>query len=520
MQESYEAGYKRASEILSASVSAKVSEDYVNRIYDAYYQIEKDIRDLANSKNLNPGQLQGFIGGEAFHKGTFNLNAVIRGSKYVAEQPNENGFGSADLVIKNNSNNVVKEFSAKFYNNASGTYSHQSETPYERYCYLKAQAEKKGKSYMSFDEFLKRRGLENDAEARLSMYLGQGKLIPADQMDKVIDLLKRQIAKYEAKGDMLQVQRYTEVLETLTDVIKAPDGTSSIKLTYAQSLKIAAAAKNDDNLEAVLNEAGVDIAKLVTVNDIMRESFKAGTTAAIVSLVVSFAPVIFDEISHLINEGHIDSKELAEKGLDVLSASSKAFTVGTLTSAISTACLVGKFGEQLKNIDPYGVATLVVLAVNTIDYGIKLSTGKINNFEMAQNITRLYFTTGFAYAGGLIMTAILPEGFAFSYMIGSFIGGLIGSGLYTITENVFLSFCIDSGCTFFGIVEQDYTLPKHILEELGFNLSDIKTSLTNKSSVQKSTIQKSSLKTSTIQKSNIEILKRGVIAVGKIGYLK
>jgi hypothetical protein len=57
----------------------------------------------------------------------------------------------------------------------------------------------------------------------------------------------------------------------------------------------------------------------------------------------------------------------------------------------------------------------------------------------------------------------------FGFMLGSFIGSAIGSFAYTASYKGYISFCIDSGFTMFGIVDQDYQLPIELLQEIGLS---------------------------------------------------
>ena len=53
------------------------------------------------------------------------------------------------------------------------------------------------------------------------------------------------------------------------------------------------------------------------------------------------------------------------------------------------------------------------------------------------------------------------------YMLGSLAGSLIGGISYKIGCAVFIGLCVDKGMTFFGLVDQDYTLPDHVLKRIG-----------------------------------------------------
>ena len=52
-------------------------------------------------------------------------------------------------------------------------------------------------------------------------------------------------------------------------------------------------------------------------------------------------------------------------------------------------------------------------------------------------------------------------------MIGSFVGTIVGSFVQNVGEKAILSFATDTGLTLFGLVDQDYSLPKRIIDEMG-----------------------------------------------------
>ncbi len=71
-----------------------------------------------------------------------------------------------------------------------------------------------------------------------------------------------------------------------------------------------------------------------------------------------------------------------------------------------------------------------------------------------------------AHIGGIIGQAL---GFELP-VVGYLLGGLIGTSfcvVYNIGKKKLISFCVDTGFTCFGLVEQNYELPEDVLNELG-----------------------------------------------------
>ena len=220
----------------------------------------------------------------------------------------------------------------------------------------------------------------------------------------------------------------------------------------------------------------------------------------------------------LISSGEIDVECLKEGGASALPASARSFLCGSITAALNTSCQTGKLGEALVGADPMVISTLVVVTIGTICSALKLASGKISKAQMAHEIMQMYVTTAFSYAGGVALAA-LCEGFPFSYMIGSFIGGIVGGFIYSVTEKLFMSFCIDSGCTFFGLVDQNYTLSERVIEELGLEQFNFEKMTIEQFEYDTFSVGKFSLDTFEYDKFGIEILRRDLIGVYRVGYV-
>lgn len=513
----FERGYKYVLDNVGGAIGADISQAWIDRINQNIENMTQDMLSTAQAKNLDIDRLQGFMA-EIWHTHTFNANAAIHhsvGSR--AKRLDSTAFASPDVVIGE------KRFSLKYYNSEKGSYQAQAETPWERYCKLKSQAEHKGKNYPSFDEFLKERRRENNESAKMSMYFRQGKVISSDMLEGAKTLLHKKILSLESDSSptpetKLQLKRYNEVYKTLTDVVSDGRGNESIQLSHSDAIKLAKAAKAGNIDKELLAECGLDINKLVTAKDIACESLKAGLSAATFSLILSITPTIVNGISMLISSGELDIECLKEGGASALPTSALSFLSGSITAALNTSCQTGKLGEALVGADPMVISTLVVVTIGTIGSALKLASGKINKAQMAHEIMQMYVTTAFSYAGGVALSA-LCEGFPFAYMIGSFIGGIVGGFIYSATEKLFMSFCIDSGCTFFGLVDQNYTLPERVIEELGLEQFNFEKMTIEQFVYNTFSVDKFSLDTFEYEKFGIEILRRDLIGVYRVGYV-
>ena len=82
-----------------------------------------------------------------------------------------------------------------------------------------------------------------------------------------------------------------------------------------------------------------------------------------------------------------------------------------------------------------------------------------------------------------------------------------------------MSFCVDTGFTLFGLVEQEYTLPDDIIKQMGIETFDYETFEVN--GFKPETFEVESFAFDTFELDNLEttFLRRGVIGVSKIGYI-
>ena len=109
--------------------------------------------------------------------------------------------------------------------------------------------------------------------------------------------------------------------------------------------------------------------------------------------------------------------------------------------------------------------------------------------------------------------------FPFAYLIGNFVGSLVGSFVFDTYEKAVLSYCVSSGSTFFGLVKQDYQLPEEVLKEIGVSLFEYEEYIPIETSFdiyQPDFYEPIAYEPTTI---DIKILRRGVISVRQIAYV-
>ena len=109
-------------------------------------------------------------------------------------------------------------------------------------------------------------------------------------------------------------------------------------------------------------------------------------------------------------------------------------------------------------------------------------------------------------------------------MVGSFAGSLVGTFVYNTGYSMAMSFFVENGFTMFGLVNQDYELPKNVLDEIGIETFDYEKISDDMSENNLFEANKFSFNTFDTERFNpdtfeIKYLRRGVIGINKIGYV-
>lgn len=509
MNDAFEQGVKYVAENMGAAFGGQIAQQWLS-----LEPLIKELSETVLASQADPAQLQGNAA-ETWHSGTLNYSARIHHSTGVAFTPKSHGYGSVDIQAGD------KSYSSKYYKTGAETAKAQAKSNYEYFMERRVKALRKGKSVGSLEDFLKERNRSKSDERR-SIYDGQYRLIPSDQINGARDYLNRRIQSALANGKLEEAARYQETLDALRTVVEDGKGNTSVGLTREDAQKLVQAVREGKLDKELLEECGIDLNQLVSAQDILHEAFKAGISAAVISLVIGIAPTIMNGISMLIKEGEIDPDLFAEIGYKGLSSTAKGFINGSISAALVACCQSGKLGTALMGADASIISTAVVLMVGTIESGIRFATGKITKAQMADEIARLHITTAFSVAGGLaasVWFAEIPPLAVAAYMLGSFIGGIVGSFAYNLGRNVFVAFCVESGCTFFGVVDQSYELPQEVINAIGIEVFEYEKFAYD--TFEADTFQFDSFIPDSFEydKFGIRILRRGVIEFGKIGYI-
>ena len=441
---------------------------------------------------------------EFWHAGTYNISAALKDSSNRAFVERSHDYGSIDI-----STNFDDVYGSKYYSSGFESAKQQSKSILEKFNEYKANGGKE-----EIDEYLRNRKIPDDAVLSDPVYSGQLRLIPSDQMKDAIAFLERKIAKEELTRPE-QVNRYKETLSLLRDRISDGDGAESIPLTKEDAEKLARLAKENKIDPAELK---LTTEELVKFEYVMKQAFKAGLSAATVSLVLKIAPEICSTIVYLIENGEIDKEQYKKIGIAAVQGTSEGFIKGTISAAITACCKSGLLGEALKELDPTIIGSVTVIAFDTMKNAYKVSNKQMSSYELTNDLIKeMFVSTCSMIAGGITRSFIQVP--VLGFMIGSFIGSIAGTFVYNTGRNIAISFCIETGFTMFGLVHQDYKLPEEVIKQIGIDVFEYDKYDFIKFEYNRFEFSEFEPDRFNHNAIDIKFLRRGVIGVSQIGYI-
>ena len=512
MPSAFRQGWQFFADAAQSGMSARSGQSYCADVENAIETLTKDMYEIVEAHgSLGVGQCKGFTA-EVWHADTFNINAVLKGSEHRAFIDKSTDFGSVDV-----STNFDRNFSMKYMGSAKLSADAQAKNYYEAYQEYYKKPRKSAP--MTFEEYLQRYEIENDPELLKSVYSGQYRVIPKDQLEAATQRL-RMLLKIEQGKDganrALVYKNYLETLEKLTDKVTDGSGVESVSLDKETAEVIVRLCRES---EFKAEDFGIDISKLVITDYIFQQALKAGYTAAVLSLVMEVSPKICEAILYLIKNGEADPNQFKELGFAALNGAALGFIRGYVSCALTIACQSGKLGGQFMNIQGNTVAAITVLVMNTVKNAFLVAAGKMTGREMSVRTEDAAAITVAALIGGSIGTALLPQLAVLGYMIGSFVGSVIGS-IAAQGKNAFImALCANTGITLFGIVDQNYSLSREMIDSLGLKTVDLKVNEPKKKELNYNRPKVNKLNRNELHTLDIFILKRGVVGVRRIGYV-
>lgn len=509
-------GYKYFIDNSSSIVGSGMGADYVDAVQASIDEFKDNINSF-QGYNTDISKLKGDVA-EFWHAGTFNINAAVQGSDSHVTVDRSHDYASADIT-----SNFDKLFGLKYYKTGAQSAKEQSKSIFEKYCEYKAKG---GKD--SLEKYLADRNLDNTEDILNDpIYLGQVRIIPSDQYKEAIGWLERKIQEESVKRPE-QVKRYVETLKMLKDKIEDGKGVESITLTEEEAKKLAQLAKEGAFTDEELKKLGISTEDLIEYKYVLHQAFKAGMTAATISLVLKVAPEIYRAINILIEKGELDAEEFKRIGFAALTGSAEGFVRGSVAAGITTACKAGLWGEMLKEISPGVIGAVTTIAISSMKNSFKVANGTMTSIEFTEELIKEVFVSTSCLVMGHVGQALINIP-VFGYMLGSFVGSALGSVAYDKGYKTTISFCVDTGFTLFGLVEQNYELPEEILRCVGIDVFEYDKFYYDEFEFDEFKFDEFELDEFQLDEFvldgfedsifNVKLLKRGVISVNKIGYI-
>lgn len=436
----FEDGWDYSKEFMAANYSAIMTSDFMTSEYVT--SLESAITTLKTDMNSSMGSARGTaqeagLLAEKWAADTFNIDAIAKGSSERASTVGSTELGSVDVTTTYGEN-----ASLKYYQDASGSASAQARNIMKAYY---EYASKASGEPMSFKEYVDKygSGMSHD-ELYASLYEGQTRIIPTDQLSQATQYLQGKIDKLPplGSGDTTdaQIKAYQETMENLRDRLQAPDGTASKPLTYEELQAIAEVSK-DGNFKP--EDFGISLTKVIGPKYIVKQAMGTGVEVAAINAALTIGPDVFSILKEAAQTGVVDEEALKDCGVEGAIAGSEGFVEGSVSRLVATLCKAGTFGEALKGADPSVVATLTVLVIEGAIHGYELSQGKITAEEYGNMMVDRTMVMLLSLPTSALFLAILP-GTHIAMLAGCMAGGLVASIGYLMAKEVVLDM-VDAG---------------------------------------------------------------------------
>ena len=163
-----------------------------------------------------------------------------------------------------------------------------------------------------------------------------------------------------------------------------------IKLRYKGNESIALSEQEARELASLSKEGGVNsedlhltTEELVKYTNILKQSYKAGLTAATISMVLQVAPEIWNAIAYLIKNGYVDERQFKKNRFCSTYRSRRRICKRySFSSNYSKLSVLGCLERILKKVNPSVVGVVTVLVMNSMKSSYKVFTGEMNRSEM------------------------------------------------------------------------------------------------------------------------------------------
>lgn len=429
----FEKGWDKAAEYASTALATARGKEYITAVEDSITKLQNDINahGVANAERTTASE-GGFLA-EQWHADTYNVNAAAAGSKSGATALESNDLGSVDV-----STTWGEDYSLKYYRDGKKSAKAQARTFYEKYRQYCNDAENRGEVPMSEKEFMDQKVPNKELSALYeSMYAGQKRLIPEEQIPVAENYLRKRINKEKISTADRQYlsESAQETLDNLAGRIENKEENITSEALSKEDAEAIATLARDGKFEP--EDFGVTPSQVIKPRYILKQAIGAGASAAVVQAALSAGPDIYQIFVDAAKTGDIDQEQLKKLGVDALLNGSEGFVEGSVSDAILIAAQSGKLGAGMTDLSPNTVGTVTVLAIDAARYGYQLSQGEITPVEYSDCMAEDIVVAIISQASGTALQALLPM-IPFAYLAGSMAGAMLASTGYTIGKQAVL----------------------------------------------------------------------------------
>ncbi len=490
---------------------------YLKSLADKIIKFQKEVNAYQNNNNPSAN---GYIA-EVWHRYTFEIDALSKRTGETAYIP-PTTFASTDIQ-----GSWGEGYQLKYCKDAWSSAKEQSTTYKERYYEYLSNLKRAGKEPISIEEYLESKGVDPNIDINLPIYEAQARLCPADQFEDIKIALQERISKelnnLRNPNRALEAKKYQDVLDKLTDHIESPNGAKSLPLTQSDSKVLQCLAKKGKFDPAKYD---ITLAKKADFIYLTHSTINAGLNGALYAAMFKIMPYLLESLTTLIKEGKITREQVEELCKTGVSGGTQGFIQGFSVALLKNCCELGYFGKELQSAAlqqsiQFNNALIIIVTttVETIKDTIRMTNGEIDKYVYAQRLEKRAFIASFSYFGGVTMQGIMTFAPVIGYLIGSFIGSVLGGFVFEAKERVFMSICINTGFTFFGLVEQDYELPPEVKDYLGFDSMNIEQMTIEEMQFDDCIPEQMTIETMNFETMDVKWAKRGVVGIRKIGYI-
>ena len=454
--------YRTAIDNFGAGLAGQQVDAYGERVEHALDDVVRRMGDLAaTQKDIH--YAKGDVA-EAWHEGTFNVDATRRGIEASSTAPRD-----ASPIDVSMHGSGVEHAQLKYFRSSEDT--------------AKAISHPK---YSDLDQ----------------------KVVPADQLDGVRDAAAR-LAARNAENRPSVSDSYAHTARTADDRVRM-DGVESRPLSEREARELVKELREKKDVDR--EHIGLTPQQVIQWQDILREATTAASRAAIISAALQSAPHLVAVARRAWETGEISAKDFAPLAQALPATLLRSGVAGALSAAIVGSARSGVLGSTLHQVDPTFVAAGVTLAIRAFETSLKAARGDISWPVAAKCISEDAIILATAMGGAAVGQALIPIP-----MLGALVGNIVGAVVARMAldqvNGVVLGIAAETGWTVFGLVDQNYKVPGDILEASGWNILDIRMLGPRRLDVTR--MQPRTLDLKSVEMS---VLRRGVVSFGRIAY--